>query len=632
MEHFAAQCGYCTPGMLISAKALLDRNPAPDARGRGRGDLGQHLPLHGLRADHRGRPGGRTSAKGRDAMIEFRKEFFADERDDTLNEIGKPTRRQDILGHVTGRSPFFDDHLFDGLLHVRCVRSPHHHARIRRIDTAEAQAHARRRAGADRSRRAAQPQHAPEPARFRHRRRAAAGGDQGRLQGRAGRRHHRRDRGASARGRGEGACRLGCAARTCSTSKRRSGRARPSCDEVYPTNKFIYHGKYDHQKLRYGDVEAAFARADHIVEGRYQMSPIEQAPIETCGAIAAPEVNDRFVCYTSTQALFFSLGTAAKTLTMPSNRLHFIGGTVGGGFGGKVDSVHEPIAILGAMLTGRPCKFAWDREEEMQVGAPRGAERWYIKDGVIPRRPHPRAQVHRLLRQRRLYPAVVLRDHQGRRPPARPLHDPQRARRRLLRLHQPDAGHRHARVRHHRRRLRHRSAHGQGGGRCRDEPDRAAHPQRLPRRRHEGPSPRGQELRADRVLPGGGREGRRGPAGHVRAQASSLRDGGGERGRLPARTALDQHGVRDRHRHRQAMPARPELRGGRAGRSQCRVTRCRLLRARVELLRSRLPDKRQRRASSQSADAEPPRPRTGPENRPRQGAMRFSSISGFRRR
>ena len=29
MEHFAAQCGYCTPGMLMAAKALLDRNPAP---------------------------------------------------------------------------------------------------------------------------------------------------------------------------------------------------------------------------------------------------------------------------------------------------------------------------------------------------------------------------------------------------------------------------------------------------------------------------------------------------------------------------------------------------------------------------------------------------------------------------
>jgi carbon-monoxide dehydrogenase small subunit len=29
MEHFAAQCGYCTPGMLMAAKALLDRNPRP---------------------------------------------------------------------------------------------------------------------------------------------------------------------------------------------------------------------------------------------------------------------------------------------------------------------------------------------------------------------------------------------------------------------------------------------------------------------------------------------------------------------------------------------------------------------------------------------------------------------------
>jgi CO/xanthine dehydrogenase Mo-binding subunit len=35
------------------------------------------------------------------------------------------------------------------------------------------------------------------------------------------------------------------------------------------------------------------------------------------------------------------------------------------------------------MLTGRPVKYAWDREEEMQVGAPRGAERWYVTDGVM---------------------------------------------------------------------------------------------------------------------------------------------------------------------------------------------------------------------------------------------------------
>jgi len=143
---------------------------------------------------------------------------------------------------------------------------------------------------------------------------------------------------------------------------------------TYPENTFTYHETYNRQQLRFGDVEAGFRGADHVLEERYQMSPIEHAPTETNGAIAAPENNGRFVCHTSTQALFFSLDTSAKILNVPSNQLHFIGGTVGGGFGGKVDSIVEPLAILGAMLTGKPVRHVFDRQEEMQVGPPRGAE------------------------------------------------------------------------------------------------------------------------------------------------------------------------------------------------------------------------------------------------------------------
>ncbi len=315
-------------------------------------------------------------------MFEMRKEFFADERDDNLNEVGKPTRRQDIPGHVTGRSPFFDDHLFDGLLHMRCVRSPHHHARIRRIDVTEAE----RMPGVVRI---LQGRDVPvnlntllslldfgiddEPI-LSHTKVAYKGEPVAAVIAAT----EAQARAAVLKVRVE----WDVLPHVLDVEEAVKPGA-PVVLDVYPTNKFIYHGKYDHQKLRFGDVEAAFRSADHIVEGRYQMSPIEQAPIETCGAIAAPEQNDRYVCYTSTQALFFSLGTAAKVLTMPSSRLHFIGGTVGGGFGGKVDSIHEPLAILGAMLTGRAVKYAWDREEEMQVGAPRGAERWYLKDGVM---------------------------------------------------------------------------------------------------------------------------------------------------------------------------------------------------------------------------------------------------------
>ncbi|WP_421981969.1 xanthine dehydrogenase family protein molybdopterin-binding subunit [Roseibium sp.] len=315
------------------------------------------------------------------SSVEFRKDLFSDERDDNLQEIGKPTRRQDILGHVTGRSPYYDDHLFDGLLHMRCVRSPHHHARIRSIDTSQAE----RMPGVVRVVLARDVPNnlntllslinfgKDEEKLIQDTKVAYAG-----------------EPVAAIIAESEAQARAACAAVRVDYEvlphvldpEASLKPDAPVVNEVYPNNTFDYHDLYDHQKLRFGDVEKGFSEADHIVEGEYQMSPIEQAPIETCGAIAAPETNDRFVCYTSTQALFFSLGTTAKLLNMPSSRLHFVGGTVGGGFGGKVDSIVEPLSVLGAVLTGRPVKFMWDRAEEMQVGAPRGAERWRIKDGV----------------------------------------------------------------------------------------------------------------------------------------------------------------------------------------------------------------------------------------------------------
>ncbi|MEM9583056.1 MAG: molybdopterin cofactor-binding domain-containing protein [Pseudomonadota bacterium] len=313
--------------------------------------------------------------------VEFRKDLFANERDDNLNEIGKPKIRQDIEGHVTGRTAYYDDHLFDGLLHMRCLRSPHHHARVRSVETSAAE----EMAGV---RRVVRPSDVPnnlnallsiigfgkddeqllaEPlVRYKGEPILAIIADT------------------------EAIARAACAAVRVDWEvmphvldvEEAIAPGAPSVNPAYPNNTFTYE-PYDHVKLRFGDVQKGFAEADHIVEAEYEMSPIEQAPMETCGAIAAPETAERFVCHTGTQALFFSLGTTAKLLDTPSSRLHFIGGTVGGGFGGKVDSIVEPMAVLGAMLTGRPVKFQWDRPEEMQVGAPRGAERWRIKDGVM---------------------------------------------------------------------------------------------------------------------------------------------------------------------------------------------------------------------------------------------------------
>ena len=315
-------------------------------------------------------------------MLEFRKDIFADERDDNLKEVGQPTQRQDVLGHVTGTSPYYDDHRFANLLHLKLLRSPHTHARIRSIDDSAAA----RAPGVKRIIRGAdvpvnlntllslmqfgkddEPSLATDVVRYK------------------------------------GEPILGVVA----TSERAALEAlalvrvsydplpavfdveeaiKPgavSVNPVYPKNTFEYYGKYDHQKLRFGDVDAAFARADTVLDGRYQMSPIEHAPTETNGSIAVPDGNGRIVVHTSTQALFFSLDTAAKINALPSNQLHFIGGTVGGGFGGKVDTLTEPLAILAARLTGAPVRYRLSRHEEMQFASPRGAERIYVKDGVM---------------------------------------------------------------------------------------------------------------------------------------------------------------------------------------------------------------------------------------------------------
>ncbi|AUV84173.1 xanthine dehydrogenase family protein molybdopterin-binding subunit (plasmid) [Salinigranum rubrum] len=147
------------------------------------------------------------------------------------------------------------------------------------------------------------------------------------------------------------------------------------------TNHFEFEGHHC-RRVRRGDVDAAFEEADHIVEGRYQTSPIEQAPTETTSATAKPEANGRFTVHTNTQALFFSLDNTAITLDIPFEKLQFKGGTVGGGFGGKVDVIVEQLATLGAKKTGYPVRYKFTREEEMKVSSPRGAWRMYFKDGV----------------------------------------------------------------------------------------------------------------------------------------------------------------------------------------------------------------------------------------------------------
>ncbi len=120
----------------------------------------------------------------------------------------------------------------------------------------------------------------------------------------------------------------------------------------------------DDRQIRKGDVETAFdrpTRSSRACTARRRSSRCRSRPQS---ALVVPEPGGRLTIYSCTQAMYFSMGVVAAHLQLPLNRLKFVGGTVGGGFGGKVDTATETVCALAAMKTRRPVKWRWTREEE----------------------------------------------------------------------------------------------------------------------------------------------------------------------------------------------------------------------------------------------------------------------------
>ena len=101
-----------------------------------------------------------------------------------------------------------------------------------------------------------------------------------------------------------------------------------------------------------------------------------------------PESDGRLTVYTCTQAMYFTMGVLAEHLQRSPGSIKLVGGTVGGGFGGKVDSATEPLASVLALKARRPVRWIFTREEEMLCGSVRAS--WHVeiadaltKDGWI---------------------------------------------------------------------------------------------------------------------------------------------------------------------------------------------------------------------------------------------------------
>jgi CO/xanthine dehydrogenase Mo-binding subunit len=290
-----------------------------------------------------------------------------------MKAVGARLPRYDGLGHVTGRTQFVDDIRVTKMLWAKALRSPHHHAAIRRLDTSKAEAlpgvHAvithedvpnnvyghLEALGVP----ADEPLLAEDDVRYRGQPIAlvAAESEATALEAVA-------------------AIEIEYEERDPLFDLRKA--LDPDAPRIHQWgNVYPHYGPYNHRRVRKGDIDWAFDKADVIVEGVYRPQAIEQVPMETQVALAVPEASGRLTIYSCTQAMYFSMGVVAAHLQVPLNKLKFIGGTVGGGFGGKVDTATDTVCALLALKSRRPVKWRWTREEEFLASSTRAP--WHIE-------------------------------------------------------------------------------------------------------------------------------------------------------------------------------------------------------------------------------------------------------------
>ncbi|MFE5341088.1 molybdopterin-dependent oxidoreductase [Isoptericola sp. NPDC056578] len=112
-----------------------------------------------------------------------------------------------------------------------------------------------------------------------------------------------------------------------------------------------------------GDVEAGLAEADVVHEATYRTQRVQNAALETHAAIASFDDDGRLVVRSSTQVPFLARRHLARVLDLPMDRVRVVCERVGGGFGGKQEVLVEDVAGLAALKLGRPVQLELTRTD-----------------------------------------------------------------------------------------------------------------------------------------------------------------------------------------------------------------------------------------------------------------------------
>ena len=341
-EAGAVQCGFCIPGMIISAKSLLDANLNPT-----RADVKQAIKGNLCRC---------TGYKKIEDAILMAAKFFREKRAipalPSSLQMDQHAQRIDAKEKVNGAGLFADDLRFDGMLYAKAVFSKYPRARIDRIDVSKAQAH-------------------PDCVEVLTKADVPCN--------KIG--HIKQDWDVMM-GEGDITRYVGNVLAVVATDKKEKLEEIAALVEVDYTELTPVTTPFDALKgdaplihedgnvmsranLIRGNAGEAIKNSKYVVTRKYKTSWQEHGFMKPECCVAVPESEDGLLIYITSQSIYDVQRECAKALGLPLEKVHCRAPLVGGGFGGKEDMTVQPYAALMAWVTKRPVKVKYTRQESL---------------------------------------------------------------------------------------------------------------------------------------------------------------------------------------------------------------------------------------------------------------------------
>ena len=358
-EAGAVQCGFCTPGMVLSAKALLDINDDPD----------EETIRRAIRSNICRCTGYKKIVEAIQIAAALFRENAEIPKPRFSGRLGGHMHRPDAAAKTLGTGKYVDDLEFPGMLHASALRSAWPRARVLRIDSSAALSHGDCAA-------VLTAKDIPGNIKIGH---LAFISDYDVM---------------IAEG---GVTRFIGDAIALVVSKRRE-----TLDEIKALVKVEYevlepltcpaeamaadaplvHDKerniLSHERLVRGCADEVLAKSKFVVSRRYSLPFTEHAFLEPECAIAmpsegSPPAGDGLTLYSAGQSVYDERRECSRMLGIAPERIHVRGQLVGGAFGGKEDMSVQHHACLAAWVLKKPVKVLLSRKESIRVHPKRHA-------------------------------------------------------------------------------------------------------------------------------------------------------------------------------------------------------------------------------------------------------------------